>query len=111
MGLADIASVPTDEATLKKWSFCHQVAHFDINRRIQEKFNLLLPMFVLDPIDPNNMDVWNYQHQIIHSDMDQILGISGNDLLGLDFNDKGITQAWLFLHFPEHQQAAQKLGL
>jgi hypothetical protein len=111
MGLADIASIPTTPAELKKWSFCHQVAHFDINRRIQEKFQIVIPMFILDPMNPDDLDLWSYQHQLVHSNMDAVLGISGNDLLGLDINDRGILQAWLFLHLPEHLQAAAKLGL
>ena len=111
MGLADIASVPVDSATLLKWSFCHQVAHLDINRKIQEQFGILIPMYVLDPMDPDYLEVWNYQHQLIHTQMDAVLGISGNDLLGLDIKDKAILESWLFLHFPEHQQAAAKLGL
>lgn len=114
MGLADILTFPKTAQELRKWTFCHQAAHLDINSRIQEKFSIPLPMYVLDPVDPKDpisMGIWSYEHQILHSNQNSILGITGNDLLGIDFTNSGILQSWLFLHIVEHQQAAGLLGL
>lgn len=111
MGLADIASIPRTPEELKRWAFCHYVHHVDINRVIERKYQTVIPTFDISHIDPSNDGVWVYQHQLMHTNMDQILGISGNDLLGLDFNNPAILKAWLFLHLPEHQQASASLGV
>jgi hypothetical protein len=111
LGVADIGSIPRNENELKKWSFCHQLAHRDINRLIYQRLGITLPEYILDPIDPNNTDVWQYQHQLMHSNMDAVLGIAGNDLLGVDWKNEGLLEAWLFIHLPEHIQAAAALGL
>jgi len=111
MGLADIASIPRTKEELLKWSFCHQAHHVDILRKIYENYGLVLDGFVLDPIDPNNTGVWDYNHALMHSQMDVVLGIDGNNLLGVNFQDEAILEAWVWLNQNEHQQASAILNV
>ena len=111
MGLADVASIPKSDEELKKWAFCHMAAHRDIDRAVQEQFGFGITEYVLDPIIPENNDAWQYQHQQMHNQQNAILGISGNNLLGVDWTKPNILAAWLFLHQTEHLQAATILKL
>jgi hypothetical protein len=111
MGLAGVFTNPGDRQSLAKWSFNHMMQHRDIIRAIKEQQQIILPEFILDPFDPDNLGIWQYQHQLMHSDFDSLLGIAGNNLIGIDFNDPAIRTSWLFLHGPEHREANGKLGL
>lgn len=111
MGQADLVTQPYTKNDLNKWSFNHMAIHRDINRRIFELTGTNLPEYVLDPINAEDSGQWQYQHQLMHNNQNAVLGITGQDLLSVDFKDANILKAWLFLHFPEHQQAAALLGL
>lgn len=111
MGLASIANVPVDKETTDEWAFSHMAHHRDIIRVINEKFQIILPEYSLDPLDPNDLGTWGYQHQIMHNQMDAILSIAGNDLLDVSWQDQGERASWIELNFREHLQANQILGV
>ena len=111
MGVASLANVPYDENTLREFSFSHMAHHRDIIRRIRELTNAELEEFPLDPFEPSNSAVWGYHHQQMHNQMNTILGISGNDLIEINWQDKGERESWVFLNFNEHVQASDKLGV
>lgn len=111
MGLANIANVPVDQASMDTWAFSHMAHHRDILRAIQQNYNIILPEYSLDPLDPNDLGTWGYQHQIMHNQMDAILGIAGNDLVDVSWKDKEERSVWIDLNFREHLQANQILGV
>lgn len=111
MGLALIENVPESPASQAEWSFSHQAHHFDVNRLIYQKYGIAVPIYILDPFDPLNPGQWFYQHQTIHQDIDAILGISGYDLLDVDWRDPGQREVWINLNFNEHFQWNQSLGV
>ena len=111
MGLASLANTPYDEDSLSQFSFAHMAHHRDIIRRIRELFSVELVEFSIDPFNPENAAVFGYQHQQMHNQMNSVLGISGNDLIEINWQDKGEREGWVFLNFSEHVQAGNKLGV
>lgn len=109
--VAGLYNVPSTRAELDTWGFQHAAHHRDINRLIFEALGITVPEYVLDPIDPHDSGVWRYQHQAMHSFMDAILGISGYNLLSLDWNNEAILGGWIYLNASEHYQAAHLLGI
>jgi hypothetical protein len=110
-GVANLYNVPGSPTELSIWSTCHMAHHRDINRRIYEIFKIALPEYLIDPIDPNNLGSWDDLHQAMHEAQDTILGISGFNLLGIDFSDQQLLAAWIFLNATEHHLAADLLEI
>lgn len=111
MSIAGLFNIPQDENQLAEWSFINAAAHADINRVIFQNTGIVIPAFVLDPINPLNMQVWLYQHQIMHQEMDAVLGIAGYDLTDVDWRDPSQFAGWIQAHAAEHVQAGQILNL
>lgn len=112
-GIASLLNVPGTVAELNDWNFAHAAEHVDINRLIYQNYQISLPSFVLDPMDPTRPDFYNwlYLHQQMHTLQDDILGISGYDLLDVDWKDAGQRAGWIQLHENEHYQASNILGI
>ncbi len=111
MGLASIANTPADQNSTDEWAFSHMAHHRDINRVIYEKYGIEIPEFNLDPFDPNDTGTFSYQHQEMHNLQNAILGISGNDLLDVQWQDEEERAGWIQLNFQEHLQANAILGV
>lgn len=110
-GLASLANVPSTDEERAQWAFDHMAHHRDINERIYVLVKLALPEYILDPVDVNDTGTWEYQHQLMHDAQNQILGIQGQDLTGIDWKDKNILSGWVFLNFNEHFQASDILEI
>lgn len=111
MGLADIVNVPESAESLAVWAFSHMAHHRDINRAIYQQFANALPEYPLDEINIADMGVWIYQHQEMHNNQNAILGIGGNDLTDVDWQNQGELSSWIQLNFTEHYQASNLLGV
>jgi hypothetical protein len=110
-GLADLYNVPTNDEERAQWAFAHMAHHRDINRRIYELIAVALPEYILDPVNPDDSGEWEYQHQLMHDNENQILGIIGQDLTGIDWKDQRILTAWIQLNSSEHYQASNILEI
>jgi hypothetical protein len=110
-GIAGLYNVPGNQAELSQWSFAHAAHHVDVNRVIFQSFGVVLPSYVLDPFDPENMEAWLYQHQQLHQVTDTILGISGFDLTDVDWKDQNQRAGWIYLNSSEHFQYASILEI
>lgn len=111
MSVAAIFNVPRTEEELNEWSFAHMANHRDILRVIYEVFHLVLPEYLLDPVDPDETGTWQRLHQAMHQDMNSLLGTSGFNLLGLDWHDDNRLAAWIQLNAVEHRQVSNILRL
>jgi hypothetical protein len=109
--IASLYNVPGSYEELAIWSSAHLAHHRDINRVIYQLINVALPEYQIDPIDPNNPGPWDDLHQAMHQQFDEILGISGFDLLGVDWNNQELLASWIFLNATEHHQAADILRI
>ncbi len=110
-GLANLANVPTTDAERAEWSFSHMAHHRDINARIYNLIKVALPEYLLDPVNPADSGEWEYQHQLMHDNFNSILGITGQDLTGIDWKDQNLLTAWVFLNLNEHTQASNILQI
>jgi len=118
MALDVLTVTPQTPEDIRRWSFAHMANHRDIVRRVYELTTPVppattpapvnLPLFPLDPLDPDNMGEWLYQHSVMHAQMDAVLGIAPYDLLGLDWSD---PDEWIGFNADEHVQACAKLGI
>ena len=110
-GLASLANVPGTDEERAFWTFAHMAHHRDINARIYLLAKIALPEYILDPVNINDAGDWEYQHQLMHDDQNQILGITGQDLTGIDWKDQRLLAAWVQLNFNEHLQASNILEI
>jgi len=110
-GLASLYNVPSTDEERAQWAFAHMAHHRDISRRIYLLVKVALPEYILDPIDPNDPGEWEYQHQIMHDNQNEILGIQGQDLTGIDWSNRNLMAAWIQLNSSEHYQASNILGI
>lgn len=111
MSIAALFNVPTSETEMQQWAFAHMANHRDIIRVIYRIFAVALPEYILDPVNPGEDGLWQRQHQEMHQDMNMLLGTSGFDLLGVDWQDQNKLAAWIQLNAVEHRQASDLLRL
>jgi len=109
--LASLYNVFRDDIGLSQFSFANSDMHVRINQSVLRRYNIQLPVYVLDPISVNEPSTWLYQHQDLHNQMNSVLGIAGNDISDVDFKDAGQLSSWIWLHAQEHYQAAKILGI
>ena len=110
-GVASLYNVPSNDDELRLWATLHQAHHRDINAAIYNLAKIALPEYLLDPIDPNDTGNWEDNHQLMHTVQDQILGIKGYDLTGVDWKTPNLTAAFIYLNALEHKQAADILEI
>ena len=110
-GLADLYNVPATDEERTQWSFAHMAHHRDINEKIYVLLKLALPEYILDPLDPNDTGQWEYQHQLMHDNQNEILGIQGQDLTGINWKNQNLLSGWIWLNASEHYQASQILEI
>lgn len=110
-GVAGLFNIPSTQNELHTWSFVHAAHHRDINRIVYQIFGETLDEMILDPFDPNDADDWLQNHQSMHQQMDDLLAVSGYNLLSVDFKDHGEFSGWVFLNADEHFKVANILGL
>ena len=111
MALATIFNEPRDKQTADEWAFSHMAHHRDINRRIFEIYHVTLPEYVLDPFNPSDTGTFGYQHQQMHNAQNAILGISGNDLVDVNWKNEEERGIWVDLNAREHLAASAILGV
>jgi len=111
MPIANIANIPEDWISLQQWSFAHMAHHADLNSYILRTKGISLPVFPIDPVNPDDLGTFSYQHQVMHNNQNKVLGIAGNDLLDVDWRDRAQLENFIFLNFSEHFQASQITGV
>lgn len=89
----------------------HLAHHQAINTGIKVSRNIVPMLFQIYPFNPKDAPNWLLQHQEQHNLQNAILGIGGQDLSILDFNDRKSIDAWTYLHWTEHQSAVTILGM
>ena len=111
MAIANIANIPENWETLQEWSFAHMAHHRDLNAYILRTKGINLPLYPIDPMNPDDMGTFGYQHQVMHNNQNSVLGIDGQDLLDVDWSDQTQRATWIFLNMNEHLQASQITGV
>ena len=109
MGLAHILyPAPADDG-FEQWLFNNYAHHRAINAGASG-IGATIGQYMIYPVQQTSLRDFLEQHQRWHNDMCGALGIAGNDLSNVDFNDEKQKDAWMFLHYQEHLAAATLLG-
>lgn len=103
-GIAGIYNIPGNPNELSVWSTTHATHHRDAINTVYRIAQTQLTQYILDPFDPNDPQGWLAQHQQAHDDMNGILGLSGLDLLQVDFRKQDDLSAWILNNASEHMQ-------
>ena len=101
---------PTEQGW-NEWSFANKSHHDAIDAAILSVLGVAVTKYRIWPTSADNFSDFLEQHQQAHTQYNQLLGIDGQDLTGLNLKDKPNTQAWFWSHYVQHQAAAQILGL
>jgi hypothetical protein len=114
MALANLLNLPRDRALIGVFSFSNQDSHRKIAAAVFAQMKgMIIPQYVLDPIPlyAGGLLTWGLNHQATHNVQNEILGIQGEDLTSLDFQDEAQLSSWILQHFNEHYLAESKLGV
>ena len=111
MTLAALLNSPKTADDWAVWSYAHRDQHLLIRNAIQSAYGINLNVYVLDPINLQDFNDFLNNNQIAHNDFTGVLGITNNDLSQVDFKDANQEESWIFLHFQEHYDAANKLRI
>lgn len=109
--LVALLNVPRSDPEWAIWSFAHKQSHLAIVQAIRAAGGASLAEYQLDPIPKNDVPGWLARNQEAHNDMNGALGVQSSDLLETDLSDERQAEAWVYLHFIEHQTAEQKSGV
>ncbi len=101
---------PTGEAGLEEFWHANLQHHQAIIGALGRTRGVQLSLFNLYPVTGEDFKGFLRQHQDQHNAMNAVLGIPSVDLTDLDMDDKKKLDAWLFIHFTQHQVAAQLCG-
>ena len=104
-----LLAVPQSETDWDIWSVHHRQDHDLIRQAIQQQRNVNLPQYQLDPLPFNAPLIWLAYNQESHNDWNGVLRLQGHDLEGVDFRDPRQVEAWVYLNWIEHQDAANIL--
>ena len=111
MAIASLFQAPRSEPEFAEWSFANMAHHRDIFAAIYRDSGDQLTEYAIDPIDHGNLNLWLYQHQAMHDQQNQVTGIAGYNLTGVDWNDREDLRAWISQHADEHFRIATLLGV
>lgn len=111
MSLASVLYPSPTNQGWDEWSWHNYQHHLAINTALTQVLGIIPVTYRLWPVRQEEFRDWLEQHQQAHTLFCNAIGISGVDISDLDFKDKTKRDAWMYLHFQQHQAAAQILGL
>lgn len=111
MPVADLVNVPSTPAEWSWFSFAHFDHHQRVNAYIRSSSGVLLPLYVLDPIDTSPNTAWGYNHQTMHNNNDAVLQVAGFDITEVDWTDADQVSSWIWLHYKLHYAEATASGV
>lgn len=109
MSVLNVFNVPTTPTELAQWSLLHMILHRSENLAIIRQFSVILPEYILDPVDTTENGTWFQQHQLMHDNIDQILGVPQFNLIDVDWEDPSARIGWIQGHAQLHKQETDKL--
>lgn len=109
--LAAVLNIPETEEQWSIWSYNHRLSHNAIRAAILAQYNVNLDDYQIDPIGTDDIVAWLDRNSQLHDDMNAVLKLQGQDLQDVDLKDKNQKQAWVWLHYLEHNTAEQKLNI
>lgn len=111
MSVLDVYNVPTTPDELSRWGTLHMILHRSQITAANGRYGVILPEFVLDPVDTTPNSSWFQQHQQMHNDIDQLTGVAQFDLIDVDWEEEAQRIGWIQGHAQLHQQETTVLGV
>lgn len=109
--LAALLNTPKTKQEWDTWSFNHRLSHEQIVQAIQTQADIDLTIYQLDPINLQDMPDFLQRNSQMHLDMNTVLGLQSSDLLDVNLADERQRESWIYLHFYEHYDAENALGI
>jgi hypothetical protein len=111
VSVLNIFNIPGDDAELAGWSPLHMIWHRNMNRAAFQKFNILLPEYILDPADFSTRSEFLQAHQTMHNNLDALLGVSSYNLTDVDMEDENQRTGWFRAHAELTRQESNAMGV
>lgn len=111
MSLAQILYPPPTKTGLGEWLWANYQHHLAVNGAVFTKSSDRLTLYRIWPVGDADFNGWLEQHQQQHNVTNEALGTSGFDLSSVDIKNKKQFDAFVWIHFIEHRNWAQTLGL
>ena len=108
---ARLLDTPQSDLDWQRWGFDHQASHDAIRTAIQAAGGPALAPQVVYPIPLAAMRVFLAANQQLHISMNAVLGQQSADLEDVDLRDAKQREAWTQIHYIEHFNAEQVLGI
>lgn len=94
----------------EEWTFANYQHHLAILAGMGRRFDQNFTLYRLWPAPQEALQGFLDQHQQQHNEMNAALGLPSRDLNTVDFTNDKQRDAWMWLHFLEHLNAAKALG-
>jgi hypothetical protein len=107
--LPALENIPKTQDQWNRWSFDHRDSHNRIRAAILKQNGINLTDYQIDPIDPNNTTQFLQNNASLHGDMNSVLKLQSSDLEDVNFGSEPELEAWIRIHYQEHQYAELKL--
>jgi len=109
--LANLLNPPKTDEEWLQYSYDHRDSHDRIRAAILQKYNINLTDYIIDPLNRSDPKTFLQNNASLHTDMNGVLKSQASDLLDVDFTNPEQLTAWLSLHYQEHQNIEQLLGI
>lgn len=109
--IAALENFPKSASDWLRFAFDHRDSHDRIRAAIKTKYGVDLTDYQIEPMNPEATDLFLQNNSSLHSDMNSILKTQSSDLQDVDFQDEKQLQGWILLHYQEHVNAEQALGI
>jgi hypothetical protein len=87
---------------MDEWLFQHSQDHLEIVQKIAQTTGLVLPTYIIDPLEPGDFKGWALRHQNYHNEANGVLRVDGSDLQTVDFENQEEMESWYWLNYSEH---------
>ncbi len=108
--LPALENTPRTQDEWNRFAWDHRDSHNRIRAAILKHRGINLPDYQIDPINPGAITQFLQNNSQLHGDMNSTLGLQSADLQDVNLGDQRQLEAWIKLHWQEHNYAELKLG-
>ena len=102
---------PTTDSEWSVWSEHHRLSHNAIRATLLSSKNIVTTEYQLDPIPRDDFQNWLQRNSQTHIEQTGALGQQSHDISDVNIQDENQKQSWIQVHWQEHQDMEQALGL
>ena len=106
-----LLNVPKSDNDWVIWSLHHRLSHDAIRQAILTQKKIATGEYVLEPIFQVEIKSWLQRNSQTHIEQTQAVGQQSHDITDVDFNDEAAKVSWISVHFQEHFDLEQALGV